>query len=123
MYSTSRIEFLVTRPISRIMPIWLYTLMRRPGQLEREQRAGHRERHGQQHGERVHQRLELAGQHHEHHHQRQQEREVERRAALLQLARLAGQGGAAAAGQHLARDPVERVERLAQGEAGRQARP
>ena len=29
MYSTSRIEFLVTRPISRIMPIWLYTLMRR----------------------------------------------------------------------------------------------
>ena len=26
MYSTSRIEFLVTSPISRIMPIWLYTL-------------------------------------------------------------------------------------------------
>ena len=26
-YSTSRIEFLVTRPISRIMPIWLYRLI------------------------------------------------------------------------------------------------
>ena len=33
MYSTSRIEFLVTRPISRIMPIWLYTLMVEPASL------------------------------------------------------------------------------------------
>ena len=59
VYSTSRIEFLVTRPISRIMPIWLYRLMVEPASLSVKQRAGHRERHGQQHRERVHQRLEL----------------------------------------------------------------
>ena len=33
MYSTSRIEFLVTRPISRIMPIWLYRLSVAPASL------------------------------------------------------------------------------------------
>src|SRR5262249_31112029 len=63
----------------------------------------------------------LAGEDHEDHHQRQDESEVERRAALLQLAGLAGERGAAAPRQDLARDPVERVERLAQGEAGGQA--
>ena len=33
MYSTSRIEFLVTRPIRRIIPIWLYTLIVDPATL------------------------------------------------------------------------------------------
>ncbi len=33
MYSTSRIEFLVTRPISRIMPIWLYRFSVAPASL------------------------------------------------------------------------------------------
>ena len=80
--------------------------------------SGHRE----QHRERVDQRLELRGQHHEDHEQRQHEGEVERPAALLQLARLAGQRGSAAAGQDLLGERVQRIERLAQGEAGRQAR-
>ena len=36
MYSTSRIEFLVTSPISRIMPIWLYTLSVEPAEIQGE---------------------------------------------------------------------------------------
>ena len=38
-YSTSRIEFLVTSPISRIMPIWLYRLIVEPDQLQQRRSA------------------------------------------------------------------------------------
>src|ERR671915_2349418 len=68
----------------------------------------------------MHERFELRRQHHEDNDQRQGEREVERAPALLQLSRFSSQLDRAARREHVSRYAGERVERLTEGEPGRE---
>ncbi len=65
---------------------------RAAGELERQQRAGHRQRHGEHDDERIDEALELRREHQIDEDQRQHEGDVEAAAGSAELAPLAGRG-------------------------------
>ena len=89
--STSRIAFLVTRPISITTPIIAGMPRLLPVQQQRQQRADDRERQRQHDQERLEERLELRRQHDVDEGDRQDHRQAHRRRRLLHQLDVAGE--------------------------------